>query len=221
MIYDFSRQSELFNRDDIDAPVTIIGAGATGSWLALYLAKLGFSDIRIWDFDTVEEHNVPNQLYSEFHIGDSKVIALGDLLNGATGIEPHLYNEKFQNQRLAGYVFLMVDSMAERQRIWNNAIKLRSQIKLLIEPRMGLELGRIYSINPLDMKHIQMYEQNFYSDDDAEVSACGTSMTVVTTAAIVAALCAKQLINKINGEDLDNEILVDLKYNQFYNTKWS
>jgi molybdopterin/thiamine biosynthesis adenylyltransferase len=221
MIYDFSRQSELFNRDDIDAPVTIIGAGATGSWLAMFLAKLGFSDIRIWDFDTVEEHNIPNQIYGEWQVGEPKVQALEDMLNGSTGIQPTIYNQKFENQRLSGYVFLMVDSMSERKRIWNNAIKLRSQIKLLIEPRMGLEMGRIYTVNPLDMKHIGLYEQNFYSDDNAEVSACGTSMTVVTTAAIVASLCAKQLINKINGEDLDNEILVDLKYNQFYNTKWS
>ena len=61
MELDISRHKELFNPYYFNTPVTIIGAGATGSWLALMLAKLGIQDITVYDFDVVEEHNVPNQ----------------------------------------------------------------------------------------------------------------------------------------------------------------
>ena len=38
---EFLRQLQLFNPEEFDTPVHVIGAGATGSWLTLILAKLG------------------------------------------------------------------------------------------------------------------------------------------------------------------------------------
>ena len=46
-----------------NTPIHIIGCGATGSWVALMLAKMGISNITCWDFDKVEEHNLPNQFF--------------------------------------------------------------------------------------------------------------------------------------------------------------
>jgi tRNA A37 threonylcarbamoyladenosine dehydratase len=60
---DVRRHAELFDPHTFNTPVTIIGAGATGSWLAIALAKLGIDNISIWDFDKVEEHNIPNQAF--------------------------------------------------------------------------------------------------------------------------------------------------------------
>lgn len=220
MALDLTRHLELIDPHYFEEPITIIGAGATGSWLALSLAKLGLTNITVYDFDVVESHNIPNQAYSISQIGQPKVNALYDIIYNTTGTKINVKNEKYTNQRLTGIVFLMVDSMAERKRIWETSIKLKSQIKLMIEPRMGLDVGRIYNVNPLDMEQIRRYEETLYSDDVAEVSACGASMTVITTALGIASWCGRSLINWHNKEELDNEILIDFKYNNIITTKW-
>lgn len=220
MALDIIRHMELFDPHNFNDPVTVIGCGATGSWLALALAKLGLTNITVYDFDVIESHNIPNQAYSISQIGQPKVNVLYDIIYNTTGTKINIKNERYTNQRLTGIVFLMVDSMAERKRIWETSIKLKSQIKLMIEPRMGLDMGRIYNVNPLDMEQIKRYEETLYSDDVAEVSACGASMTVITTALGIASWCGRSLINWHNKEELDNEILIDFKYNNIITTKW-
>lgn len=220
MNLDISRHRELFDSEKFDIPVTVIGCGATGSWLALSLAKLGITDITVYDFDIVEEHNIPNQAFSIDDIGRQKVSALAQLICDTTGTGIKFKNEKFTNQRLSGVVFLMVDSMSARKEIWENSIKLKPAVKLLIEPRMGLDVGRIYNVDPMDMNQIKEYEDTYYDDDVAEVSACGASMTVITSALGITSWCGRQLINWHNGEELDNEILIDFKYNNLITTRW-
>lgn len=234
---DISRHKELFNPYYFHTPITIIGAGATGSWLTLALAKLGIEDITVWDFDIVEEHNIANQAFFQFgyyslgtsksklslelgDIGKPKVEAIKELVEMNTGIEINTHNARFTNQRLAGIVFLMVDSMKERKRIWEESIKMRPAVNLLIEPRMGLDVGRIYNIEPMNLTHIKRYEDTYYDDDVAEVSACGASKTVISTALGIASWCARQLINWHNKEELDNEILIDFKFNNIFSSRW-
>lgn len=217
---DFSRHMELFDPYSFNTPVHIIGVGATGSWLALFLAKLGIQDVTVWDYDIVEEHNIPNQAFGLRDVGLTKVDALTAIIAEDTACQIKANLAKFTNQRLAGYVFLMVDSMEQRKLIWENAIRYKPQITHLVEPRMGLDIGRIYNINPTDAKQIKEYENTYYSDDTAEVSACGTSLTVITSAVSTASWCARQLINHVNGEELDNEILIDYKYNNIVATRW-
>jgi hypothetical protein len=174
----------------------------------------------VWDFDTVEAHNVPNQAFGLGDVGKTKVEALDFLIHEQTGAMIKPRNERFDRQRLNGIVFMMIDTMEGRKKIWEQAIRLKPSVTHLIEPRMGLEVGRVYNVNPLDMNHIKRYEETFYGDDTAEVSACGTSMTVITSAMMIASMCVKQLLNLHNGIELDNEILVDMTYNNFVNTRW-
>lgn len=217
---DISRHKELFNPENFNIPITIIGAGATGSWLALALAKLGVENITVYDFDIVEEHNIANQAYNIDVVSQEKVVALSNLIYESTGTKINIYNEAFTNQRLSGIVFLMVDSMETRKSIWEKSIKLKPNIKLCIEPRMGLDIGRIYNVEPCNLTHIKEYENTYYSDDVAEVSACGNSMTVVSTAMAVASWCTRQLINYANNIELANEILIDFKFNNIFVTAW-
>jgi len=217
---DISRHRELFDAEKFQIPITIIGAGATGSWLALSLAKLGIEDITVWDFDEVEEHNVPNQAYGIDDITYPKTEALEKIILHSTNTKINTINDKFTDQRLSGIVFLMVDSMACRKEIWENSIKMKPSVKHLIEPRMGLDMGRIYNVNPTNLNHIKEYENTYYSDDVAEVSACGNSMTVISSALGIASWCTRQLINLANDEVLDNEILIDFKYNNIVTARW-
>ena len=219
---DISRHMTLFDAYQFgDKPVAVIGAGATGSWLVLQLAKLGISNITVWDFDIVEEHNIPNQLFGIQHIGMPKVEALKQIILEQTGLEIKVKNEKFESGRLTGYVFLMVDSMRARKDIWDRSIKGKSAVDLLVEPRMGLNEARVYAVNPVDYKEQKAYEACWYPDDEAEVSACGTSQSVITTALLTASFAARQLINHYSGTELSNEILIDPMFNGIYETRWA
>lgn len=220
MTLDIIRHQELIDTDLFTDTVTVIGAGATGSWLVLQLAKLGIKNITVYDFDIIESHNVPNQIFGIKNIGESKVEALQDYVKWNTGIEINAINEPYTNQRLSGYVFCMVDTMAGRQEIWANAVKGKSAIKHYVEPRMGLDVGRVYNVDPTNPIHHERYEDCFYSDEEAEVSACGASMTVITSALTISAWCVRQLINKHNNIEMDNEIMFDFMYNNVIATKW-
>lgn len=220
IISDFSRHNELFNPEAFEDKVTVIGAGATGSWLILALARLGIQNITVYDFDEVAEHNIPNQAFALKHIGMNKAEAIQEIVKEHTGYDIEAKPVPYTRQPLTGYVFCMVDSMAVRKEIWEKGIMLKPRIKHYVEPRMGLELGRVYNVNPMDMLHIKEYPKTIYGDENAEVSACGTSLTVVTSAMHIASVCARQLITVANGGQVDNEIIIDMAYNNTLTTNW-
>ena len=68
---DYIRQIEVFNQDEFETPVHIIGQ-VLQKWLVLMLAKMGIKDITVWDFDVIESHNIPNQAFAPKQIGIEK-----------------------------------------------------------------------------------------------------------------------------------------------------
>lgn len=218
---DTRRHDELFNAERFNDPIHVIGAGASGSWLVLQLAKLGLTNITVWDFDVVEAHNVPNQLFGVKDIGKPKVEALAEHVEWQTGAHITQKNEAYEDQPLAGYVFCMIDTMIGREQVWLNSIKYKPAIKQYIEPRMGMDVARVYNMFPMDVKAHASYEATLYSDDVAEVSACGTSMSVITSSITTSAWCVRQLIEHFNGREVAHEVLIDLQNNQIYPQRWS
>ena len=197
--------------------VDVIGAGATGSRIALSFAKLGVENIHVWDDDKVEEHNVPNQAFGLEHIGSLKVDALAAIIKAATGTEIHTHNERVDgSQNLGEVVFLVTDTMSSRKEIWDKSLKFKLKTQVLIETRMGADSGRVYALNPNKPGHIKAWEQTLYADDEAEVSACGASVSVGPTAEVIAGLAVWQLIRWFSieqGRDdvLDNEIIFSIR----------
>src|SRR3990172_12168799 len=86
----YQRQWDIVPMDALKkAHVTIVGVGGLGSFAALALAKMGVGTLTLVDGDTVEEHNVANQLYGPEQLGLLKVEACRDnlrRLNGAGNI---------------------------------------------------------------------------------------------------------------------------------------
>ncbi len=197
--------------------VDVVGAGATGSRIVLSLAKLGVENIHVSDFDTVEEHNIANQAYGLGDIGFLKVDALARLVLRETGVRVHTHAERVTSDTILGdIVFLLTDTMSSRKEIWDGALRLKLRTKLLVETRMGADSGRIYALNPNSPRHIKAWEATLYGDDEAEVSACGSSISVGPTAEIISGLAVWQMIRWFSieqgGEDvLDNEILFALR----------
>lgn len=199
--------------------IDVIGAGATGSRVVLELSKLGVENLHVWDFDTVEEHNIANQVFGNQHIGQFKVDALAEIVKRDTGNVIHVHNEKHTGDRtqpLGDVVFLLTDTMESRKQIWDGALKFRPHTSLVIETRMGADDGRIYTINPSKPNHIKEWEATLYDDDEAEVSACGGSVSVGPTAEILAGIAKWQLIRWFaieqgHEDELEHEIIFSLR----------
>ena len=208
---DFSRQANILNPEEFNRPIHIIGAGATGSWVAFTLAKMGLSNITVYDFDEVGMHNLPNQMFGLSDIDKNKALSIRNIIRRFTGFNIKARTQKVEGgQPLQGIVFMLTDTMKSRKDIYNMSIKNNPNIDLLIETRMDLRGGRIYAIDPKNRYMCKQYEGTFYSDDEAEVSACGISQTVLPTALAITSHAIWKLLNYINGEPFSHETIIDL-----------
>jgi hypothetical protein len=72
--------------------IGIVGAGSVGSIVAEELARTGIANIRLIDFDAIEEHNLDRLLHaSHEHIGQAKVTILAEALaTSTTAAEPEI-----------------------------------------------------------------------------------------------------------------------------------
>lgn len=218
---DFSRQVNILNPEEFNTRINIIGAGAVGSWVAFSLAKMGLSNLHIYDFDEVGMHNLPNQMFGVRDIGRNKALSIRNIIKLFTGFTVSAKNEKVDGTTpMQGIVFMLTDTMSSRKDIYNRAIKNNPSIDLLIETRMDLRGGRIYVIDPKDKEQTKMYEQTFYSDDEAEVSACGVSQTVLPSALAITSHAIWKLLNYINGEIVYNETILDFSNEIVMTQNW-
>ncbi|MDQ5935756.1 MAG: hypothetical protein QG574_3071 [Cyanobacteriota bacterium erpe_2018_sw_21hr_WHONDRS-SW48-000092_B_bin.40] len=220
---DTTRHVDVFSPDAFGKRrIDVIGAGASGSRIVLALAKLGLENIHVFDFDVVEAHNIANQVFSQVDIGRPKVEALRDIVKAHTGLEITIYNERVDgSQKLGDVVFLLTDTMSSRQEIWKKAIRYKVATKLMIETRMGVDQGRVYVVNPTRSAQVKGWEETLYDDDVAEVSACGSTISVGPTAEYLSGLAVWQLIRWLNietgktsdgvSDTLDHEILFFLR----------
>lgn len=206
MEIDYLRQLSIFDPAQFNKnkSVTVIGAGATGSYVTFMLAQMGITKINVWDFDKVEEHNLPNQMFMLKHIGMPKVEALKSVVKEKCDIDINTHNEEVVNQNItASYVFILTDTMKSRKEIFDNCLKLKSfNTDLVIETRMDADNGRIYAFNPSNPVQVKAWEDTLYDDKDASISACGASVSIVPTVALISSFAIWKLIHNwdvLNG----------------------
>lgn len=219
---DYSRQVNILNPEEFKTPIHIIGAGATGSWVALSLAKMGLENLFVYDFDEVGMHNLPNQAFTLRDIDKNKAFSIRNIIKLFTGMTIKARNTKLEGgEPLQGIVFVLTDSMKSRKDIFNKSIRNNPNIDLMIETRMDLRGGRIYCIDPKNSNHVKRYEETFYSDDETEVSACGVSQTVLPSALAITSHAIWKLLNYVNNEIIHNETLLDFSNEIIMTQEWS
>lgn len=206
LLPDYWRQLDVFDPQNFNIPVHIIGVGATGSWIAVVLAKMGVRNITVWDFDEVEIHNLPNQIFGLEEVGMLKVEAVKKILKRDCGIDVVAKAEKVDGtQPLEGVVFVCTDTMSSRREIWERALKLRMDVKLVVETRLAAELGLIYTVRPMSFADIKGYEATFYTDEEAEESAC-TYRSISTMVAVIAGFAGHKLVKLAQGLDIKSVV---------------
>ena len=207
-LVDTVRHATVFSQSEFDnTRVDVIGCGATGSRIAMSLAKLGILNLHLWDFDVVEGHNIANQIFGLPDIGRPKVEALGARILADTGLQATLHAEKVDgSQPLGSVVFLLTDTMASRKEIWEGAIRYRQNVKVMIETRMGVTECRVYCVRPNVVESCAGWEKTLYSDEQAVESACGTKISVGPTAELISGQSVWSFIRWWQSQRKDSEV---------------
>ena len=213
---DLAKSYEFFKPDMLESRIHIIGCGAIGSTVAENLVRFGITKITLYDFDTVEAHNIANQMFRNTDIGKAKVDALSEYLNEINqdcAPDLKLVKEGWTGQRLSGYVFLAVDNIDLRREIATSC-KENTFVKGMFDFRMRLTDAQHYAADWSDKKMVENFIDSMaFSHDEAKeatpVSACNITLSVVPTVRTIVAYGVANFINFVKGEKLRKMILVD------------
>lgn len=172
-------------------PVTIIGAGAVGSWCAEFFARKGASEITVIDDDVLHSGNVPMSAYGLPHIQGRKVVKLREYLAEMTGVEISIQEERFTGGKLSGTVVSCVDTMLEgRHLIWN-AVRDNPRVDLYCDSRINQFYAEVFAIDPHDDEEQELYEATLFDDKEAPKQLCGMHTDVLTAAGAARTIVAK------------------------------
>lgn len=201
---DLSKHKDFFDPSSLKSmPITIIGVGAVGSYIAQFLAKLGIGHITIYDMDVVDDHNITNQVYTGLDIGKPKTEAIKEHMvanNDELVVE---CKGRYTGEEIQGIVFLEVDSMNVRKQ-FAEANEFNDNLKYVFDGRIGLDTCQLFSINWEDEQQVKDYisEVSSFQDTDVSVpvSACGLPLSVSPTVVWVAARAVANFVNMAKGE---------------------
>lgn len=204
----FLRQLDLVDGKIFKTPITCIGAGGTGSFIVLTLAKMGFGDITVYDDDTIEEHNISNQFYRLDQIGQEKVYALAQLVEAFDGVKIVPYASRWDSKReLNGCVITAVDNMETRKAVFN-ACRRNPYTPWIIDPRIGGQQVEVYTVNMQNTRSKQAYEKSLWDDRDTSPLPC-TAQAIMYTALSAASFVSNQVRLALSGEPYHNCVIFD------------
>ena len=213
---DLSKSYDFFQPEKDDAPIHIVGCGSVGSTIAENLSRSGVKNMVLWDFDTVEAHNIVNQMFRHKDIGKLKVDALKDIL---CEIDPDIADyvstkpEGWKGKLMSGYIFLCVDNIELRRQIVERHMD-SPYVKAVFDFRTLLESAQHYAADwsEYKMKQDLLNSMQFSHEEAKEetpVSACGVTLGVATTVRLMGALGVNNYINFVKGEGIKKYINTD------------
>ena len=161
----FLRQLDFFDPLSFPGSVAIVGLGAIGSSALIALVKMGIKEFTLYDFDLIEPHNRPNQLYFYEQTGTPKAEAAAEVAakyapEGDVICVPRVERFTKDTRITDRLVVVAVDSRDARMDIWE-ALKESDNVRHLIDARMGGESLRVYNIPMHDEKAKERYVESF------------------------------------------------------------
>lgn len=206
---DLSKSYDFFQPEKDDAKIHIVGCGSVGSTIAENLARCGVKNMVLWDFDTVEAHNIVNQMFRQQDVGKSKVEALRDILcdiNPEISDTVELKPDGWKGKLMSGYIFLCVDDITIRREIVEKHMD-SPFVKAVFDVRTMLTGAQHYAASWDDYKLKQnlLNSMQFSHEEAAEetpVSACGVILGIATTVRLISALCVNNFIKCVKGEGI-------------------
>ena len=205
MSVSFLRHNGFFGPENAEQ-LNIIGVGATGSYIGLIAAKMGFHDFQVWDADIVETHNLPNQIYDDSHTGAKKVDAFEEVLtrfNPAIKVKKHdfFFEAEKHKDMLEGPLVLTVDTMSARHDIYD-AFKLNWKVNKVFETRLGFDVAEINVIDNMNLKELQNWKSSLVTDEEVPDGPCNLRICT-TLVGMVACYTVHRLCSMLSTQELN------------------
>jgi molybdopterin/thiamine biosynthesis adenylyltransferase len=221
MIGNFMRQLAIFDPAQYrETPVVVIGAGGIGSGVLMGLAKMGVSNISVYDDDMVEAHNIPNQFYTNEAIGVSKVESAKDIARDFSpdAIEIEAYHQKADGRTSlppGAIVIFAVDSLAIRKSLFTSG--MLAGAKYLIDARMGGDVILTYNVDLNDSEELDLYlESVSRTPHKTSCAAQAIAYTILLTAGIV----CSSVRNVLTGDKNPFNVVMDAKGFSMQTPQW-
>ena len=209
-----SKSFEFFDPSLFTEQIHIIGCGSVGSTVAELLARFGLTKFSLYDFDTVEEHNLVNQMFTVKDLYKPKIDCVKEMLEGINpDVEVELFKDGWDGETLSGYVFLCVDNIELRKRIVERN-KFNNSIKAFFDFRTGLTDCQHYAadwskiqdkkdlLNTMDFTHEEAQQA-------VPMSACHVALCVAPTVRLVSNIGVCNFINFVKGNGLKKSMVAD------------
>lgn len=186
--------------------VSVIGAGALGSHIVEHLVCTGIRDIRVFDFDKVEAHNIPNQTYMLSDVGKPKVVALCEWVKAKMGYAIEGIDKKVESLKEEGiddgYLILATDKMQVNKALMKQAEG--SGIQKVIEAKMSVSGGTVYFFDPNNPFEMECWEKRWYDNPADGVIACTERACAINIAHISALAAGCVMIDNLSPEQRKN-----------------
>jgi hypothetical protein len=156
--------------------------------VALGLAKMGCKNIEIWDGDTIEPHNIANQMFPLSFVGKNKAEAVAEMCSMFSDVKVTaipLFFESFKNSRYNSVVVMGVDSMKIRKELWES-FKDECPACPYVDARMGGQFFRVFSVGAMS---IEDYEKTLHTDEQASQERCGQKSIIYTVFGVASQVC--------------------------------
>ena len=207
----------IFNPEEHNASISVVGVGAIGSFVTLVLSKMGINKINVYDGDTIEEHNLPNQFYKLMQIGLSKTSAIKNIVGEFSDAEITENGIVDDNTLLVSdIVILCTDSMASRKLSYEKA---KEFAKYIIDARMNGNTYRIYTVDMSRKNERKLYEESLYSDDESDDGLC-TEKTIIYNVAEVSSKIGNQVKKIMNKELFSSMLAYDFVNDLLIKKRW-
>lgn len=212
---DRSKLAEFLNPNEFPT-IHVVGVGAVGSHVVELLARMGFTQFHIYDFDRVEAKNITNQMFMEEDIGEDKVKAIAKLakrINPEIKIAGHLKGLQPPYEISNGIIILCVDNIDLRREIVK-ANRYNPNINAFVDFRMRLTDAQCYFadnskpyevdtlLSTMDFTHEEV-------KDEAVLSACHVELNVIYIVKMITSMGIANLVNWHKDLKYSTTILID------------
>lgn len=188
------RQADIINSGVLGQRINIVGVGAIGSHLTYMLARMGFTNIGVWDFDTVDAVNLSSQGFSIEDIGLNKTQAVAQRVYKDVGTMIETFPRKWTpDVQLSGVVVAAADSMEVRKQLWNQASSL-----FFVDARMGAEYLQVYAYRTAAERY-ESHKHSLFSDEEAAPVPC-TAKATIYCASIISGIIAGAIKQYLHGQ---------------------
>lgn len=210
-----NKSLDFFNPLEVKDEIHIIGLGAIGSNLVDMFARLGLTNLHLYDFDTITPHNIANQRYVERDVSLEKTTSMYHLCKSINVLcAPTLYEDGWKpGMKLRGHVFLAVDNIDLRNQIVKENL-YNPMVKSFHDYRMRLQDAQHYMADwsqQLD-KDSLLASMDFTHEEavaNTPVSACGTTLSVLPTVNIICSFGVANFMNFIKEGKYKRNVQID------------